>query len=97
MKQGTGMVVAVAVAALAAGGGYWIGARKSGGEEGARVRAVRPGMGRMPAITRIGGSSNGSDTPIAGMGRSGSGAGVPIPVQSARVTAVGAPMKSVGA
>ena len=35
MKQGTGMVVAVAVAALAAGGGYWIGARKGGGEHGA--------------------------------------------------------------
>lgn len=35
MKQGTGMVVAVTVAALAAGGGYWIGARKSGGEHGA--------------------------------------------------------------
>jgi Cu(I)/Ag(I) efflux system membrane fusion protein len=35
MKQETGLVVAVAVAALAAGGGYWIGARKSGGEHGA--------------------------------------------------------------
>ena len=39
MKQGTGMVVAVAVAALAAGGGYWIGARKGGGEHGAAPAA----------------------------------------------------------
>ena len=39
MKQGTGMVVAVAVAALAAGGGYWIGARKSDGEHGAAPAA----------------------------------------------------------
>ena len=47
MKQGTGIVVAVAVAALAAGGGYWIGARKSGGEHGAapaaQSNAVAPG------------------------------------------------------
>ncbi len=35
MKQGTGMVVAVAVAALTAGGGYWAGARKSDGKHGA--------------------------------------------------------------
>ncbi len=39
MKQGMGMVVAVAVAALAAGGGYWIGARKGGGELGAAPAA----------------------------------------------------------
>jgi len=47
MKQGTGMVVAVAVAAMAAGGGYWIGARKSGGEHGAapaaQSTAIAPG------------------------------------------------------
>lgn len=39
MKQGTGMVVAVAVAALAAGGGYWMGSRKGGGEHGAAPAA----------------------------------------------------------
>jgi len=39
MKQGTGMVVAIAVAALAAGGGYWIGARKNGGDHGAAPAA----------------------------------------------------------
>ncbi len=46
MKQGTGMVVAVAVAALAAGGGYWMGSRKGGGEHGAdpatQTAAVAP-------------------------------------------------------
>lgn len=39
MKQGTGIVVAVAVAALAAGGGYWTGSRKSGGEHSAAPAA----------------------------------------------------------
>jgi Cu(I)/Ag(I) efflux system membrane fusion protein len=46
MKQETGLVVAVAVAVLAAGGGYWIGARKGGGEHGAapatQTAAVAP-------------------------------------------------------
>lgn len=44
MKQGTGMVVAVVVAALAAGGGYWIGARKSGGEHDAAPAAQSTGV-----------------------------------------------------
>jgi len=39
MKQGTGIVLAVAVAALAAGGGYWIGMRKGGDEHGASSAA----------------------------------------------------------
>ncbi|MFA7267707.1 MAG: efflux RND transporter periplasmic adaptor subunit [Sterolibacterium sp.] len=40
MKQGTGIVVAIAVAALAAGGGYWIGTRGSG--EHSAATAAQP-------------------------------------------------------